>query len=138
MKKNIQDTKIKQEDISKKQAKIIYLSVLLFVVVILTLLFYNSARYEVHNLTTGELVNAIKDSKVTEMTITPKSSESVFYITGKLDSYSTTESFTAKIIGEDINVKIKDDSFTSKVFKLISKSKNITKFSIISPYTCPT
>ena len=37
------------------------------------------------------------------MTITPKSSESVFYITGKLDSYSTTESFTAKIIGEDIS-----------------------------------
>ncbi len=77
--------------------------IVLFIVVVLTLLFYNSARFEVHNLTTGELVSAIKDSKVTEMTITPKSSESVFYITGKLDSYSTTESFTAKIIGEDIN-----------------------------------
>lgn len=41
MKKNIQDTKIKQEDISKKQAKIIYLSVLLFVVVIFSIGLYN-------------------------------------------------------------------------------------------------
>jgi cell division protease FtsH len=78
--------------------------IVLMIVVITTLLFYNTAHYEIHNLTTGELISDIKDSKVTEMTITPKSSESVFYITGKLDSYSQTESFTAKIIGEDIDV----------------------------------
>src|SRR5574344_1504829 len=80
------------------------LYIVLLVVVIATLLFYNSARYEIHSLTTGELITAIKESKVTEMTITPKSSESIYYITGKLDSYSSTETFTAKIIGEDMNV----------------------------------
>jgi cell division protease FtsH len=76
--------------------------IILMVVVIVTLLFYNTARYEVHNLTTGELISAIKDAKVTEMTITPKSSESVYYVEGKLEGYASTESFSAKVIGDDL------------------------------------
>ena len=38
------------------------------------------------------------------MTITPKSSESVYYINGKLDSYKDNEYFTVKVIGEQMDV----------------------------------
>ena len=41
--------------------------IVLMIVVITTLLFYNTAHYEIHILTTGELISDIKDSKVTEM-----------------------------------------------------------------------
>src|SRR5574344_1065412 len=92
---------------NKKNQEIIKTSLpyfILIIVVVGTLLFYNTARYEVHNITTGELVTAIKETKVTEMTITPKSSESVYYITGKLEGYSTYETFSTKIIGEDLEL----------------------------------
>src|SRR5574344_1901303 len=92
---------------NKKNQEIIKTSLpyfILVIVIVATLLFYNTARYEVHNITTGELVTAIKETKVTEMTITPKSSESVYYITGKLEGYSTYETFSTKIIGEDLEL----------------------------------
>lgn len=38
-----------------------------------------------------------------------------------------------KKVGADINVKIKDDTFVSKVFKLVGKSKNINKFVVEEP-----
>ena len=76
--------------------------IILFGVIIAALFFYGKTQFVVHELTTGELITAIKEEKVTEMTITPKSSESIYYIEGKLNGYSKTESFTAKMIGEDI------------------------------------
>ena len=78
--------------------------IILFGVIIAALFFYGKSQLVVHEFTTGELLSAIKEEKVTEMTITPKSSESIFYIEGKLGSYAKGESFTAKMIGEDISV----------------------------------
>ena len=77
--------------------------VILGIVIIVALLFYNNAAYEVHEITTGELIKAFSEEKVTELTITPKSSESVYYITGKLSDYKMGESFTTKVVGEDLN-----------------------------------
>ena len=78
--------------------------IILFGVIMAAIFFYNSTQYVVHDITTGELKTAIREEKVTEMTITPKSSESIYYITGKLSSYANGESFNAKMIGEDIDV----------------------------------
>ena len=77
--------------------------VILGIVILLAFLFYNNARYEVHELTTGELFTAISESKVSEITITPKSTESVYYITGKLTDYKEGESFTTKVVEEDLD-----------------------------------
>ena len=77
--------------------------IILGLVIIIAFLFYNNTRFEVHELTTGELMSAIKDSKVSEITITPKSSESVYYITGKLSDYKEGESFTSKVVEEDVS-----------------------------------
>ncbi len=77
--------------------------IILGLVIIIAFLFYNNTRFEVHELTTGELMSAIKDSKVSEITITPKSSESVYYITGKLSDYKEGESFTSKVVEEEVS-----------------------------------
>ena len=58
---------------------------------------------KVNELKTGELLQALKDSKVTEIKIMPKSSESVYYIRGKLKDYKTNESFEAKIVEAEID-----------------------------------
>ena len=76
----------------------------IIVAIVLTGLFFfmNGANTEIHKLTTGELIQEIKNEKVTEITITPKSSESVYYVEGKLDGYKKGESFTSKVITEEI------------------------------------
>ncbi len=76
--------------------------IILLLVVLGTLLFFNFAGSEVHELTTGELMSYIDKAEVTEITITPKSSESVYYLEGKLEDYAENESFKSKIIPEDV------------------------------------
>lgn len=75
---------------------------ILLIVVIGTLFFFNIAGNEVHDLTTGEFMTAIDKEEVVELTITPKSSDSVYYLEGKLEGYNEHESFKTKIIPEDV------------------------------------
>ena len=77
-----------------------YLIVL--IVILAALFFMNGKRNEVHDLNTGELIKEIKEEKVTEITITPKSGESVYIVTGKLEDYKDNESFTTRVIPEEI------------------------------------
>ena len=69
-----------------------------------TLLFVNRGSNKVNDLTTGDLIQAIQKEEVTEITITPKSSDSIYYVEGKLKNYDKGEKFTAKLIGEEIDV----------------------------------
>ena len=76
----------------------------LVAIAILALYFaINGNSYEVHDLTTGELIQEMAKENVTEITITPKSSESIYYVEGKLEGYDEKESFTSKVISEEIN-----------------------------------
>ena len=77
-----------------------YLIVL--IVILAALFFLNGNRVEVHDIKTGELIQEIKDEQVTELTITPKSGESVYIVTGKLKEYDDNESFTTRVIPEEI------------------------------------
>ena len=77
---------------------------LILVIVICSVLFvYSGSKSSVHDLKTGDFLNYIKENKVTEMTITPKSDESIYYITGKIDGYKSNESFTVKLIKEQMD-----------------------------------
>jgi len=78
-----------------------YLIVL--IVILAALFFLNGNRVEVHDIKTGELLQEIKDEQVTEITITPKSGESVYIVTGKLKEYDDNESFSTRVIPEEIN-----------------------------------
>jgi len=72
-------------------------------VVVFVLLVLQFQGNTVNELTTGELLKELKENKVTEITITPNSNESVYYVEGKLDSYKENESFETKIIPEEIS-----------------------------------
>ena len=56
---------------------------------------------EVNKLTSGQLLKELKNNNVTEITITPNSNESVYYIEGKLEGYKKNESFKTKVILEE-------------------------------------
>ncbi len=102
-----------------KKVKNIFPYFVLLIVVLGTLYFYNMTFYEVHELTTGELYKEIKDKNVTEITITPKSNDSIYYVEGKLKDYKETESFSAKVIPEDV------DTITTYV-----KDNNIKEYEV--------
>ncbi|MEG1150010.1 MAG: ATP-dependent zinc metalloprotease FtsH [Bacilli bacterium] len=76
----------------------------LILICVVTMVFaiLNFQKDKVNDLSTGELITALKEDKVTEITVTPKSDESVFYITGKLDGYKKTESFEAKVVNSEL------------------------------------
>ena len=76
---------------------------LLLIIITGTLLFYNRTLYEVHELSAGELYSEIKDENVSEITITPKSNDSIYYVEGKLSDYKENESFIAKIMPEEVD-----------------------------------
>ena len=57
----------------------------------------------VNNLSTGELLKALNNNTVTELTITPNSNESVYYVEGKLKDYKTGEKFKTKVLEENLS-----------------------------------
>ena len=93
-----------KKNVSVKQ---LFPYVILITIILGTVLFYNMNSYTVNEFTTGELIENIDEEKITELTITPKSGESVFYITGKLKNYDKKESFQARIVSEQMPEIIK-------------------------------
>ena len=72
--------------------------------VVAAVLFYlNAASNIVHNLSTGDLFKNIEKETITDITITPKQSESIYYVTGKLKDYKENETFKAKVIEDQID-----------------------------------
>ena len=93
--------KMKKGNSSIKQS---FPYLILAVVIIGTLLFFNYSRFTVHDLTTGELLAEVRKGTITELKITPKASESGYIIEGKLEGYKETESFRSFILGTDIEL----------------------------------
>lgn len=74
----------------------------LFIIIIATFFILNLGGRRVNELTTGELLTALEQGEVTEITITPRSSESIYYITGKLEDYAENESFEARVVEAEV------------------------------------
>ncbi len=81
--------------------------IILAIVLIGSLFIANRGSNVEHKITTGELISEIQNEKVTEITITPNSNDSIYYVTGKLDGYEEHESFKAKVISEEIELVTK-------------------------------
>ena len=60
-------------------------------------MFYNLSKYKVNEFTYDMLISELSKSSVKEITITPKNSSGVYYITGKLNTYAETESFKVNV-----------------------------------------
>ncbi len=79
-----------------------YLILLGVIIVILIVIQFEGSV--VNKLSTGELIQELKENNVTELTITPNSNESVYYVEGKLEGYKESESFKTKIIAEEMSI----------------------------------
>ena len=66
--------------------------------------FLNYGSKEVHNLTSGQLIKEVNKETITSIKITPKSSESIYIIQGKLNGYHKGESFKAKVLEKDLSI----------------------------------
>ena len=78
-----------------------YLILICVVLMVFGLLNYQGNK--VNEIKTGKLITQLKKDKVAEITVTPKSSEGVYYITGKLDGYKKNESFKAKVVSSELD-----------------------------------
>ena len=67
--------------------------ILLFMVIMGIMLFYDLSKYTVHNLTYDKFMSNLSDGTVDKIEITPKSKAGVYEITGTLDGYDKNESF---------------------------------------------
>ena len=76
--------------------------IILFGVIAFVILTLGLQGSDVKELSSGELLKELKNDKVTEITITPNSNESVYYVEGKLEGYKENESFKTKVIPEEI------------------------------------
>ena len=73
------------------------------IVIIVALFLLNGNQSKINKINTGELIEAIQNQEVTEITITPKSSDNVYIIEGKLKDYGENESFTTRVISEEVD-----------------------------------
>lgn len=85
---------------SKLKNFIPYITIFIIIGIVLVLAMANGQK--VNTLTTGELLSELEKDKVSEIVITPKSGESVYYIEGKLDSYKENETFKALVSTPEI------------------------------------
>ena len=67
---------------------------MLLVVVLITMYVFNIKNVVVHELNYNEFISNLTNQKVSELEVTPKSKESVYILTGKLDGYEKKESFS--------------------------------------------
>ncbi len=80
---------------------------LLAIVIIGTLFFFNLSRYKVNELTYNELMDELNDEQVEKITISERSNAGIYYIEGKLKEYSDTEMFKVKVpLSETVMKKI--------------------------------
>jgi len=76
--------------------------IVLMLVIVVVLFTLNMQGMKVNKLSTGELISELKENNVSEITVTPKSDESVFYIEGRLEGYKSSEMFKAKAVGTEM------------------------------------
>jgi len=67
--------------------------IMLGIVIAIVLYVFSIKNVKVNELTYNDFVNNLKQEKVESLEITPKSSDSVYYLTGKLKGYKDNETF---------------------------------------------
>ena len=80
---------------------------ILFLVILGTLVFYNIGQIKVNKLTYDELITELSKDTVTSIEVTPKSNAGVYNIKGKLKDYSKNEEFKVNVpLSETVIEKI--------------------------------
>ena len=79
--------------------------IFLFIVILGVFYFINILNTKVNNLNYSEFLTNLESDKVTELTITPNSSQGVYSLTGKLKDYNENEKFTVTATLSDETIK---------------------------------
>ncbi len=74
-----------------------------FLVLLILVIYYvfTMVNVQVNKLTYSEFLEKLKANEVTELTITPNSSQGIYSLTGKLEGYKENETFTSTAILSD-------------------------------------
>ena len=80
---------------------------ILFIVILGTLVFYNIGQTKVNKITYDELITELSKDTVDSIEVTPKSNAGVYYIKGKLTDYAKNEEFRVNVpLSETVIEKI--------------------------------
>ena len=79
--------------------------IVLFVIILGIFYFMNALNTKVNDLTYSEFLKALEENKVTELTITPNSSQGIYSLTGKLEEYNENETFIVSATLSDETIK---------------------------------
>ena len=108
---------------NKKVVKKSIVSYILLAVVILGVIyFFNVLNKKVNDLSYSEFVNAMNKGEVTELTITPSGGAGIYELTGKLKDYKENETFQASAPIADETIKEIYEGRTEFDFELKTKS----------------
>ena len=107
----------------KKQVKRGLLSyIFLFIVILGIFYFVNALNTKINRLTYSEFLKALESDKVTELTITPNSSQGIYSLTGKLEGYNENEKFVASAtLSEETIRQINDLNENNKMDISVAK-----------------
>lgn len=96
--------------------------IMMFVVVITIVYFFNAVNQKVNNITYNELLENIEKGKVTEIIVTPRIKSGIYNVSGKLDSYKEKETFEVLVpLTDDAVARILDAQETYD-FKFSTKA----------------
>ena len=96
--------------------------ILLFAIIAGVIFFMDTLNNKVNKLSYSEFLTELENDKVTELTLTPNSSQGIYSITGKLEGYNENEKFTTQATLSEETIKqiyeLKDqDDISIKVAK---------------------
>lgn len=91
-------------------------------VVLITMYVFNIKNVVVHELTYNEFITNLTNQKVSELEVTPKSKESVYILTGKLEGYEKKESFSLIVPYTDSVIdKVLEESNNQQLNVVVNK-----------------
>ena len=67
--------------------------ILLLIVISVVMYIFSVKNVKIHDLSYNEFLTNLNNEKVEKLEVTPKNSESIYYLTGKLKGYSENETF---------------------------------------------
>ncbi len=95
---------------------------LLIIVILITYYIFNLNNVKINELTYNEFLTNLEKETVEELEITPKSRDSVYLLTGKLEGYKENETFELTVpLTDSVIEKILDESNTQQLNVVINK-----------------
>ena len=117
---------------SKKTVKkSIFSYILLALLIFGVIYFFTVLNKKVNDLTYSELMKAMDNKEITEMTITPNNNAGIYELTGKMKDYDDNESFSASAPLADETIKEIYEGRKNYGFEVIDLGKDVPKEVIV-------